>query len=85
MSQDTVPAPPLSVDRPPIEALLVGAAEAGRLCGVSRSTFWALHAAGKAPRPLKLGRRTVGRIAELRAWVEAGCPPRERWHWEATR
>jgi predicted DNA-binding transcriptional regulator AlpA len=67
----------------PPPALLLDARAAASMCGVSRSTFWALHSAGKVPMPVHLGRRTLWRTSELAAWTEAGCPPRDRW--QATR
>jgi predicted DNA-binding transcriptional regulator AlpA len=60
--------------------LLVDARAAARLCGVSRSHFLAMHSAGKVPLPVRLGRRTLWRAAELAAWIDAGCPARDRWH-----
>ena len=66
--------------------LLLSAGQAAALCGVSRRTWWALHAAGRTPLPVRLGRRTLWRVAGpggLEAWVAAGCPPRDRW--EAAR
>jgi len=62
-----------------MSALLVGAAEAAALCGVSRSTWWALHSSGRVPLPVRLGGRTLWRRAELEEWVAAGCPARVRW------
>lgn len=29
--------------------------------------------------PVKLGRRLLWRVADLKAWVAAGMPPRSRW------
>ncbi len=52
---------------------------AAGLCGVSRSHFLALHSAGKVPLPVRLGRRTLWRTSELDAWIQAGCPARDRW------
>jgi predicted DNA-binding transcriptional regulator AlpA len=69
----TTPATP--AERP----LLLDARAAARLCGVSRSHFLAMHSAGKVPLPVRLGRRTLWRGAELAAWIEAGCPARDRW------
>jgi predicted DNA-binding transcriptional regulator AlpA len=63
----------------PAAALLVDAREAARLLGIARSSFWSLHAAGRVPAPVKLGRRTLWRVIELSAWTQAGCPPRDRW------
>ncbi len=61
------------------EPYLVSAAEAARLCGVSRSLWWALHSSGQVPLPVKVSHRTLWRADELRAWVTAGCPAREKW------
>ena len=61
------------------DRLLIGAADAATMCGVSRSTWWALHSSGRVPLPVRLGRRTLWRRGELEAWIAAGCPARERW------
>jgi predicted DNA-binding transcriptional regulator AlpA len=61
------------------EPLTVPAAVAGPLCGVSEATWWRLRSAGKCPRPLKVGGKTLWRTAELRAWVAAGMPDRKTW------
>jgi predicted DNA-binding transcriptional regulator AlpA len=53
--------------------------QAAALLGVARSTFLSQHSAGMTPRPVRIGRRTLWIAAELRAWLEAGCPSRERW------
>jgi len=68
---------PTPLPKPP--PLLVAASEAARLCGVSRASWWSLHSAAKVPFPIRLGRRTLWRVAELAEWVEAGCPPRHVW------
>ena len=60
--------------------LLLDARAAAGLCGVSRSHFLAMHSAGKVPLPVRLGRRTLWRGVEMAAWIEAGCPARDRWH-----
>jgi predicted DNA-binding transcriptional regulator AlpA len=59
---------------------LVDADEAARLCGMSRSTWYELVAAGKAPARVRLPFR-AGRWdrRELLAWVGAGCPDRRGW------
>ncbi|HUT61701.1 MAG TPA: hypothetical protein VNA25_28010 [Phycisphaerae bacterium] len=59
--------------------LLVDAREAARLCGVSRASWWGYNAAGRVPSPIHLCGRTLWRRDELAAWIEAGCPARERW------
>jgi excisionase family DNA binding protein len=61
------------------QPLLVPAVEAARLCGVSRAMWYRLLSAGRTPLPIRLGRRMLWRVSELKEWVEAGCPARERW------
>jgi predicted DNA-binding transcriptional regulator AlpA len=50
-----------------------------RLAGVSLATWWRLHAAAKVPSPNRLSGRVLWPVAELRAWVAAGCPDRRTW------
>lgn len=61
------------------EPLLLDAAKASHLCGVSRSAWWSLNSAGRVPRCIHLGRRALWSRRELVAWIDAGCPPREKW------
>jgi excisionase family DNA binding protein len=60
------------------DRLLLGAEDVARLLSVAPRTVWKMDAAGKIPRPIRLGRRTLWRRAELEEWVEGGCPSR-RW------
>ena len=62
-----------------IEPLLLSAVEAASVLGISRSGLYALHSSGRLPLPVKLGRRTLWRFAELQDWTIAGCPSREKW------
>jgi len=66
-----------------IEPLVVTGPEAARICRVSERTWRSMNAAGRCPRPIHIGRRRLWVVAELRAWVAAGAPARERW--EAAR
>lgn len=60
--------------------MLLDAAAAARLCGVSRATWFCWDSRGRIPRPLRLSERIPRwRVEELRAWLAAGAPPRERW------
>lgn len=62
------------------ESLVVSADEAAKLLGISRRHLWALNSSGRLPRPVRLGSRSVRWVArELSAWLDAGCPPRDRW------
>jgi excisionase family DNA binding protein len=56
------------------QPLLVTAREAAGLLRVGESTWHRLVAAGKAPRPVKVGGATRWRRADLLEWLDAGCP-----------
>ena len=61
------------------DSLLLRAAEAARLCAVSKVSWHRWDSAGKIPQGHRLGGAKVWRRAELEAWIEAGLPNRERW------
>ena len=61
------------------ERLLLNASEVAQLLNVSRSTIYALRSSGCIPLPVRLGRAVRWRADELREWVAAGCPSRNRW------
>jgi predicted DNA-binding transcriptional regulator AlpA len=73
--RETALSPPVAAPAP----LLVDARDAAALCGVSRAHWLALNSSGRVPMPVRLGRRVLWRTAELSAWIEAGCPARDRW------
>jgi predicted DNA-binding transcriptional regulator AlpA len=60
-------------------SIMVSAAEAARLCGVSRTTWYALLSSGRCPAPTRLSGRVLWRRDELVDWCNAGCPSRDRW------
>ena len=62
-----------------VAPLLVGAEDAAKLLGLSRRTFERLLGTGRIPRPIRLGRRRLWRVAELQAWTDSDCPACERW------
>jgi prophage regulatory protein len=62
-----------------VEPLCLGADEVAALLGIGKTLLYELDSTGKIPPPLKLGNRCVWAIAELRSWVAAGCPDRQRW------
>jgi len=65
-----------AVDTP---RLLVDAKTAAVMCAKSLRTWRTWDSAGWIPRPVRIGRSTLWRADELRAWVAAGCPRREEW------
>ncbi len=54
--------------------VLISAEELAKLMRVSERTLWRLLSAGKVPQPLRIGRSTRWRLAEIREWIETGCP-----------
>jgi predicted DNA-binding transcriptional regulator AlpA len=61
------------------EPLLVSAPEAAKLCAISKASWHRLNSAGKIPASIPLGGRVLWRFAELKDWVQAGCPDRKSW------
>ena len=61
------------------ERLLICAPELARLLGVSQRQVAAHAASGRLPRPVRLGRATRWRVEEIREWLAAGAPAREKW------
>ncbi len=64
---------------PPPAPLAVGAADAARMLGLSRSSWLAMVSSGRAPGGIRLGRRVVWRVSELSDWLAAGAPQRDQW------
>jgi predicted DNA-binding transcriptional regulator AlpA len=59
--------------------LLVPGRAAAAMCGKSLRTWRVWDSAAWIPRPVRIGRSTLWKVAELRAWVAAGCPRRREW------
>ncbi len=65
----------MSTDTTP---MLLNAEELARLMQISERTLWRLLSAGKVPQPVRIGRNTRWRAAEVREWIERGCPGGDR-------
>ncbi|MDP6558152.1 MAG: hypothetical protein QGF59_09555 [Pirellulaceae bacterium] len=76
---------PASVGESPPDALLLSAKSAAALCGKSLRTWRTWDSAGMIPRPVRIGRSTLWRADELRAWIAARCPRRDEWEVRRTR
>lgn len=59
--------------------LALAAPDVAALLGVSERHVWKLNASGGIPTPVKLGRCVRWRRRELLAWLDAGCPSRDKW------
>jgi len=66
-------------DIAPVEPLAVGAKEAAALCGIGLTLWRNMGQTGQVPAFIKLGGRCVWSLDELRRWIAAGSPNRERW------
>lgn len=53
---------------------LITAEELAKLMQVSERTLWRLLSGGKLPKPVRIGRSTRWRLAEVNDWIERGCP-----------
>src|SRR5262249_33140903 len=69
----------MPIDPLVVEALQVPDTVAARLAGVSRATWWRLHAAAKTPAAVKLGRKCLWNRVEVESWIAAKCPDRRTW------
>ncbi len=58
---------------------LIRAEDLASLLSLSVRQTWRLDRAGKLPAPIRIGRAVRWRESEIRAWIEANCPPREEW------
>jgi len=61
--------------------------QAASLVSVSRRHFLRMNDAEQVPAPIRLGRSVRWGRVELSAWIEHGCPPRNRWSaiWQSLR
>lgn len=60
--------------------LLIDGRRFAELLGVSMATFHRMKAAGKLPRQIELSRGCHRwRLAEVRDWIDAGCPSVKEW------
>jgi excisionase family DNA binding protein len=53
---------------------LLNADEVAAMLGISERTLWRLLSAGKVPKPVRFGRSTRWRLADVNEWIEEGCP-----------
>lgn len=71
--------PSPACERPQLDALAVGAKGVAKLLNSGLRTVRAWDAAGKLPRPARIGSKVLWSVHELRAWLAAGCPTRDEW------
>jgi predicted DNA-binding transcriptional regulator AlpA len=54
--------------------VLINAEELARIMDISERTLWRLLSGGKVPQPVRIGRNTRWRLAEVEEWIASGCP-----------
>lgn len=64
---------------PAVPRIALPAADVAKLLDVSERHVWSLHASGRLPRPVRLGRSVRWSADELRDWLAAGAPSRDAW------
>jgi excisionase family DNA binding protein len=64
---------------PSVPPLLYSREQLCEVLGISRATLDRLQAAGKLPRPLRLGGQRRWRAEEIRQWIAHGMPPAAEW------
>ena len=57
------------------QPILISVDELATILGVSSRTVWRLLSAGKLLHPIRLGGVVRWRYAEVRQWIDDGCPP----------
>jgi predicted DNA-binding transcriptional regulator AlpA len=62
-----------------LRPLAVPAKGVASLLSVGLRTVRTWDAAGKLPRPSRIGSKVLWNVSELREWLAAGCPPRDEW------
>lgn len=59
--------------------LLIDAATLAARLSISRTSLFTMKAAGRLPKPIRLGRSVRWNAKEIEAWVDANCPPLHVW------
>lgn len=60
-------------------ATLLSAADAARMCRISRRTWFRLVSAGKTPASVRVGGSPRWRRGDLDDWIRMGCPKRREF------
>ena len=60
---------------------LLRVGEFAKLLQVDRATIHRWQCSGRIPSSIHIGRCVRRRAAEIRDWINAGCPAAGRWRW----
>lgn len=64
-----------------MENRLLDVNETAGVLGVGTRTVWRMRDAGRMPTPVKVAGCIRWRLADLSAWIDAGCPDVRRTGW----
>lgn len=64
------------------ESLLIRAKQVATLMGISVGGFYAMRSCGRIPMPVRLGGSVRWNKQEILDWIEADCPPMNRWKYQ---
>lgn len=59
--------------------LAVGARELAAMLRIGLRTVRTLDAAGRLPKPVRIGHSVRWNLAEIKRWLDCGAPDRETW------
>ncbi|MCC6426019.1 MAG: helix-turn-helix domain-containing protein [Phycisphaerales bacterium] len=62
------------------EPWLLTPCQLAKLLGISRAKFFRLVSSGLIPEPIRFGRCVRWSVWVIAAWINAGCPPRDKWN-----
>jgi excisionase family DNA binding protein len=65
--------------------LLLDNDQVSKLLKLSAKTLYTMRKEKRMPEPMVFGSAIRWRHEELRAWINAGCPPQSEWKFEAKR
>lgn len=60
---------------------LIDVDETAEMLGVGARTVWRLRDSGRMPAPITIGKCIRWRVADIAAWIQAGCPDMKRTGW----
>ena len=61
------------------QALAFSGKELAMRLGISLRHCRRLDSSGRLPKPIRLGRSVLWPVAEIKDWMAAGAPDRQRW------
>lgn len=65
---------------PETAGLMIDTRTTAKLLNISPRTLHRLDEEQAIPQPMRIGKKVIRwRLAEIRAWMDAGCPPRRIW------